>query len=161
MKRGLLPRRGDLVKHLDSVLKRALFVIACAAQCMCRTGDASVAGPVEAPRSDEAALASAAGFADVGQAEATGVPVGPSHSLLALSRGELWATWNRLRGDEYELDTLERFLEDGQNVRCDQQTLVRHGGTHVRYESSVRVNPAFRERLERFERVVNDVAVEI
>jgi hypothetical protein len=88
-------------------------------------------------------------------------PTGPLHSLASLSNGELWATWNSLRGDAYALDDVERFIEDGERPECDPRSLVRHGGTHLRYRSSVQVNRAFVERLERFERLVGDVATEI
>jgi hypothetical protein len=90
-----------------------------------------------------------------------GEPTGPLHSLASLSNGELWAAWNSLRGDAYALDDVERFIEDGQRPECDPKALVRHGGTHLRYRSSVQVNRAFVERLERFERLVGDVATEI
>lgn len=88
-------------------------------------------------------------------------PTGPLHSLASLSNGELWAAWNSLRGDAYALDEVERFIEDGQRPECDPRALVRHDGTHLRYRSAVQVNPAFVERLERFERLVSEVATEI
>jgi hypothetical protein len=88
-------------------------------------------------------------------------PIGPLNSLAALSNGELWAAWNSLRGDAYALDEIERFIEDGQRPECDPTALVRHGGTHLRYRSRVLVNPAFVDRLERFERVASEVAKEI
>ena len=87
--------------------------------------------------------------------------VGPRHELSGLSRTQLWAAWNSLRGDAYELDGVERFLEEGTRVHCDASTLVRHGGTHLRYQSSVQVDPAFRERLVRFEQLVMEVAAEV
>lgn len=126
----------------------------------CRAGSEAWRAPDEEPltRSGELSLEDAA---RVPGAHAASSETGPRESLLSLSRGELWATWNALRGDAYELDTVERFLADGERLSCDQQTLVRHGGTHVRYQSSVQVNPAFRERLERFEQLVRDVALEI
>jgi hypothetical protein len=87
--------------------------------------------------------------------------VGPHLRLLPLSRTELWATWNSLRGDAYELDAVERFLEDGQHPHCSPESLVRHAGTYLRYKGSVQVDRAFRERLVRFERVVSDLALEM
>jgi hypothetical protein len=78
-----------------------------------------------------------------------------------MSRTELWAAWNSLRGDAYELDTIERFLDEGTRVSCNPKVLVRHGGTHLRYKSSVQIDPAFRDRLVRFEQVVVELAEEI
>lgn len=88
-------------------------------------------------------------------------PVGPLQSLASLSNGELWAAWNSLRGDAYALDEVERFIEDGGRPECAPHRLVRHGGTHLRYRSPVQVNPAFVERLERFELVAGEVATEV
>lgn len=88
-------------------------------------------------------------------------PIGPLHSLASLSNGELWAAWNSLRGDAYALDEVERFIDDGERPECDPNALVRHAGTHLRYRSSVQVNPAFVERLQRFELVASEVATEI
>ena len=87
--------------------------------------------------------------------------VGPRQSLLSLSNSELWAAWNSLRGDAYELDSVERFLEDGQRVECKPQALVRHSGSLFRYQSSAQVDPAFRDRLIRFEQLVAEVAAEV
>lgn len=79
-----------------------------------------------------------------------------------LSRGALFARWNALRGDPYELDAVERFLENGaEDLDCDREGLVSYSGTTLRYRGPVLVRPAFRERLERFERVVAELAEEI
>lgn len=78
------------------------------------------------------------------------------------SRSELLAEWNALRGDGYELDSIERHVEPSRSrkVRCTQEGLVLYRGETVRYQSAVTVNPAFRERLRRFESVVAEVATE-
>jgi hypothetical protein len=77
------------------------------------------------------------------------------------SRYSLWADWNALRGDAYELDSVPRRLEDRKaRVECERKDLVEHRGTTVRYHGPVVVNAAFRERLERFETVLADVARE-
>src|SRR5688572_16865844 len=80
---------------------------------------------------------------------------------LPRSRWELWSAWNALRGDPYDLDSVERFLEEGQRLECDARALVRYSGTTLRYRGAVYVNPAFRERLARFESVVSEVALEV
>lgn len=86
---------------------------------------------------------------------------GPKHSLMSLSRTELWAAWNSLRGDAYQLDAVERFIEEGTRLVCNPGALVRHSGTHLRYQRSVQIDPAFRDRLVRFEELVVEVASEI
>jgi hypothetical protein len=79
----------------------------------------------------------------------------------ALSRGQLWATWNQLRGDAYPLDSLERSLDIGEKIVCDARSLIAYKGRNLPYRGAVWINPAFRERLERFEDVVREVALEI
>jgi hypothetical protein len=74
---------------------------------------------------------------------------------------ELLAGWNSLRGDPYPLDPVTRSLDAGQRIRCDPHPLVAYKGKAVRYRSTVWINPAFRDRLERFEGIVDDVATEI
>ena len=88
-------------------------------------------------------------------------PAGADRASSALSRGQLWATWNQLRGDAYPLDTLDRSLDTGEKISCDARPLIAYKGRSLRYRSTVWINPAFRERLERFEDVVREVALEI
>jgi hypothetical protein len=77
------------------------------------------------------------------------------------SRYTLWAAWNAMNGDAYELDSVPRRLENPRaRVECEREGLVEHRGTTVRYHGPVVVNAAFRERLERFEMVLADVARE-
>jgi hypothetical protein len=89
------------------------------------------------------------------------VPRGPRHDLLSLSRTELWAAWNSLRGDAYALDPVERIIDTGARIECNSRGLVQHRGKLLPYQGAVRVDPAFVERLVRFEQVVLDVATEI
>jgi hypothetical protein len=86
---------------------------------------------------------------------------GAGDGSAPLSRGQLWATWNRLRGDEYPLDALDRSLDGGEKIVCDARALVAYKGRQLRYRGTVWINPAFRERLERFEELVREVALEI
>lgn len=88
-------------------------------------------------------------------------PRGPRHNLLSMSRTELWAAWNSLRGDAYDLDQVERIIDDGTRITCDAKSLVSHRGTVLPYQGPVQVDPAFRERLVRFEQLVLDVAEEV
>jgi hypothetical protein len=77
------------------------------------------------------------------------------------SRWSLWATYNALNGDPYELDGIPRRLEDRKaRVECAREGLVQHRGSAVRYHGPVVVSDAFRVRLERFEEVLADVARE-
>ena len=98
----------------------------------------------------------------IGSESATAAPASESeNSSSAISRGALWATWNRLRGDEYPLDALDRSLEVGEKIVCDARPLVAYRGERLRYRGTVWINPAFRTRLERFEDLVREVALEI
>lgn len=84
-----------------------------------------------------------------------------SSQAPAWHRSGLLSAWNRLRGDEYPLDEVERWLSPGERVTCDPKGLVSYRGTSVRYAGSVLVDPAFRQRLERFETVVAETAREV
>lgn len=66
-----------------------------------------------------------------------------------------------MRGDGYELDPIERYVEAGTPIACHPESLVVHRGTLLPYRGSVQVDPAFRERLVRFEQLVLDVAREV
>lgn len=80
-----------------------------------------------------------------------------------LSRSELLARWNAVRGDGYELDSVDRYIapSGSRRVQCSPEGMVLYRGNAVRYQSPVTVNPAFRERLRRFEDAVAEVSVEI
>jgi hypothetical protein len=88
-------------------------------------------------------------------------PHGPRGALASLSRTQLWAAWNSLRGDAYELDEVDRFIEPGTTLACNPGSLVLHRGTRLPYRGSVQVDPAFVERLVRFEQLAVDVALEV
>ncbi|HVJ15054.1 MAG TPA: extensin family protein, partial [Polyangiaceae bacterium] len=73
-----------------------------------------------------------------------------------------WGVWNALRGDPYELDDVERHIEDAtRKVVCQPETMVSYAGTSVRFHGAVAINPIFRERLQRFEQVVAETATEV
>jgi hypothetical protein len=79
-----------------------------------------------------------------------------------LSRAELWAKWNALAGDAYELDARDRFVDPEQRrVRCSPEELVLYRGTALRYHAPLTVTPPFQERLAQFETVVAEVAREV
>ena len=89
---------------------------------------------------------------------AAALPV--QHTEL-LSRTQLWATWNSLRGDPYPLDDVERLLDTGARISCRPGALVSHRGKLLSYQGAVQVDPAFVERLVRFEQVVLEVAADV
>jgi hypothetical protein len=59
----------------------------------------------------------------------------------------------------YPLDTVERRMLPG--GRCPDVPLVTYGGTLIRFARSVRVHEAFVPRIQVFERIVYDAAVEV
>lgn len=63
--------------------------------------------------------------------------------------------------DTYELDATTRTVPARGAVSCPKLDLVTYRGKILRYKTPLLVHPAFVERLERFEGVVRDVAVEI
>lgn len=71
------------------------------------------------------------------------------------------AAWNSLRGDTYALDSVARWLEPGQRLTCDQKSLIQYKGTTLRYAGPLVIDPAFKERLERFELVAAEAAREV
>lgn len=79
----------------------------------------------------------------------------------AAPRGELLAAWNSLRGDTYPLDGVPRWLEPGQRGTCDQKSMVQYKGTTLRYAGALLIDPAFEERLKRFELVAAEAAREV
>jgi hypothetical protein len=68
---------------------------------------------------------------------------------------------HRWRGETYALDSVERRLEPRAKPSCAPEALQRYAGTSVRYAGGVLVEPAFVDRLTRFEAIVNEVALEI
>jgi hypothetical protein len=64
-----------------------------------------------------------------------------------------------LREPAYPLDHITRRGQD--TSVCEPDVMVTYRGTSLRYSSTVRVHPAFRERLPEFERVASEVATEI
>jgi hypothetical protein len=86
---------------------------------------------------------------------------GPSTKTGAAARLELLATWNSLRGDGYALDSVARWLEPGERLTCDQKRMVTYKGTALRYAGPLVIDPAFAERLERFEAVAAEAAREV
>jgi hypothetical protein len=79
----------------------------------------------------------------------------------SLSRLELLAGWNALRGDAYELDSVERWLEEGAKPICDRASMVSYPGATLRYHGALLVSRPFKERLERFEALVVEVSQEV
>jgi len=122
----------------------------------------SCSSPRPAPASYLAADVSAAASPAVSVQPHAEAPEGASRPLApGLSREALWAAWNSLNGDAYELDGVTRFLDDGRRPDCRAHSLVRYAGKALRYSSPVYVHAAFVERLARFEQIVVEVGKEI
>lgn len=149
---------------LDRLKKRWLFsswarVLLPVCLLGCVRADAAVRAPAMA------GLAPATNATS--EAKGTTDPPGESTSevavdaLFPLTRAQLWARWNALRGDPYELDDVERRLEAGQRPPCDPKSLVNYPGTALRYHGALTVSEPFKERLVRFEQVVAEVAREV
>jgi len=89
------------------------------------------------------------------------VPVATKAPAARADWGDLRAMWSSWRGDAYSLDAIDRHLGSATQLACaPPEDLVSYRGTVVRYDRSVRVHRAFRERLERFDRVVDELARE-
>lgn len=138
--------------------------LVCAAGCLQRDAELRGAPPATTLTSLTTARPVAS---DARQTAGGSLPDTPGHegdpaaARAPLSRWDLWAAWNALKGDAYELDHVDRFLEEGRSLACEPKTLVRYSGTRLKYQSALQVNPAFRERLSRFEEVVAEVAKEV
>ncbi len=61
----------------------------------------------------------------------------------------------------YSLDSLERTISPKGRMKCPSLEMTRHKGKHVRYHKPVFIYQGFQERLERFEAIAADVAVEV
>lgn len=89
----------------------------------------------------------------------------PERSLRQLwnsmSPFEAWAAYNEWRGDPYQLDDVPRRLQPGETLQCARGELVLYRGSGLVFAGPVQVHPAFVARLERFEQLVNEVAVEV
>jgi hypothetical protein len=80
----------------------------------------------------------------------------------ALPTDGLLRAWRALRGgDDYALDSVGRWLEPGQRLTCDQKSMIQYRGTTLRYAGALVIDPAFQERLQRFEKVAAETAREI
>jgi hypothetical protein len=122
--------------------------------------DGLVLDPDGAAGAATASAASERAIADAPHGSASISPAGHG-GTFGLSRSELWAYWNALRGDPYDLDNIERLIAESTKLECPKDLMVNYSGTSIRYHGAVKVAPAFRERLVRFEEVVNEVAREV
>ena len=61
----------------------------------------------------------------------------------------------------YEHDSASRTRAEDGSTPCPTVDLEVYRGTHLRYHKPVRVNPEFRERLQRFELLVHRVALDV
>lgn len=61
----------------------------------------------------------------------------------------------------YPLDAHSRRVPEEGPLECPELDLVRHRGGEISYGRGVRVAPAFREKLERFEQIAAEVGEEV
>ncbi len=59
------------------------------------------------------------------------------------------------------LDDVARVVEPTGKIQCPKVPLVAYRGDVIHYASPLRVNPDFRQRLQRFETVVRETATEV
>jgi len=90
-----------------------------------------------------------------------GASLGALDATEGRARSEAWARWNAAHDDAYALDGVDRWLDDGERPACAKASVVAYRGTSLRYSGPVFVNPAFQERLARFEVVVAEVSREV
>src|SRR4051812_9525596 len=59
--------------------------------------------------------------------------------------------------EAYALDAQPRQIDPSERVRCDPHAMARHRSRTLRY--TVTVHPAFSERLQRFDALVEELAI--
>tara|TARA_B100000579_G_scaffold391905_1_gene367468 strand:+ start:337 stop:1044 length:708 start_codon:yes stop_codon:yes gene_type:complete len=62
---------------------------------------------------------------------------------------------------EYGLDNVSREVSPKGRVQCPKVPMVRYEGKILRYRRPIRVYTGFQERLEKFEALVREVAIEV
>jgi hypothetical protein len=84
-------------------------------------------------------------------------------AVLALSACNPFsaAERNRWAGDPYALDEFPRNASPDERVECHPELLVSYGGAQVKLEPPARIAEPFRERLQRFERVVSEIGIAV
>lgn len=61
----------------------------------------------------------------------------------------------------YGLDGIERIISPKGKVHCPEVEMVRYKGDVIRYHKPVRVYVGFKDRLEKFEKIVEETAIEV
>ncbi len=61
----------------------------------------------------------------------------------------------------YGLDDVDRIVSPKGKVKCPDLEMVRYKGAVIRYHKPVRVYVGFRDRLEKFEKIVEETAIEV
>ena len=73
---------------------------------------------------------------------------------------EMTASWNEMAGDPYPLDSVSREASAGGESQCADLVYVSYTGQRVPYGPPARVAAAFVPRLEAFDTVVAEVALQ-
>jgi hypothetical protein len=77
------------------------------------------------------------------------------------TRHELSATWNRVRGDPYPLDEIDRNVAADGSVDCPEIELVEYDGTTLTWKPRLKVARPFVARLQELERIANELAIDV
>src|SRR6187549_97243 len=71
------------------------------------------------------------------------------------------AELNRLSGESYALDAIDRTPAMSDGPRCHPESLVRYRGTWLKLEPPSAVAPPFAARLERFEELLAQLGQQV
>jgi extensin-like protein len=71
------------------------------------------------------------------------------------------AELNRLNGNGYALDTVDREPAPHSGPRCHPESLIRYRGTWLKLEPASQVAPPFAARLEQFEELLTQVGQKV
>lgn len=85
-----------------------------------------------------------------------------SIAVLFAAASPLHASSTETEGaDTYPLDSLDREISPHGKMTCPKLEMTKHRGTHLRYHKPVLIYAGFKDRLERFEAIASEVALEV
>ncbi len=85
----------------------------------------------------------------------------PHDGFRLPNASDLFRPWLSTRGDEYELDDVERFVDPRGTLPCPSDAIVSYRGSRIRYDRMAFVHRAFAPRLELLEAVIAETATEV
>ena len=135
----------------------------------CAVFGCSAAVTGSASRTDAAPTTTSAAFvvgslddeSDLGERDAPAPSVPEFTSILLQPERPRSMSWSGPGADTaYALDGVSRLLRSNvTQPACPSSGLLSYGGSRISFGGAAIVNASFRDRLERFEEVVNDVAL--